>query len=252
MVEHVQMIGSGFIPFHADGRSVLVSRRSMNKRHFPGLWEILGGNLERGEDFEACVRREVQEEVACGILDLEHLASRARSMDDKLYMTVCWTGHLDGDPVMNTDEIQELRWVQRSDLQGLEFCPGDREMLELAFDRLGRGNKERFLRFIALYAAKNLEEIAPMIHPDVVLRDWNLVVRGKDAFLRETARNFANARSLDIKVLSLMENADTVSGELIIRVNGTEVLWVVDIFTFDAQGLITRSRSFIGIPEESL
>lgn len=96
------------------------------------------------------------------------------------------------------------------------------------------------------YADKNIAEISAMYAETIHLRDWNISVHGKDAAIRETAKNFAEAESLEIRVLALYENADTVAGEVHITVNGTIDLYVVDIMTFDGQGLITAIRSYKG------
>ena len=46
MVDKVQMIGTAFLPMDRVNKKILVSKRSMNKKYFPGFWEVLGGNLE--------------------------------------------------------------------------------------------------------------------------------------------------------------------------------------------------------------
>jgi len=78
------------------------------------------------------------------------------------------------------------------------------------------------------------------------LRDWNISVFGKAEALRETAKNFAEAESLEIRVLEVYESADTVAGELHIVVNDIIDLYVVDVVTFNTQGKITAIRSYKG------
>lgn len=103
-----------------------------------------------------------------------------------------------------------------------------------------------FRTCLRYYANKNLEAISAMYADDIHLRDWNISVRGKAAAVRETARNFADAESLEIRILALYENADSVVGEVHITVNGTIELYVVDIMTFDASGQISAIRSYKG------
>ncbi|CAA0354175.1 conserved hypothetical protein [Alteromonas infernus] len=43
-----------------------------------------------------------------------------------------------------------------------------------------------------------------------------------------------------------MENDNSVSGELKIVVNETEVLFVVDVVTFNSDGLISSIRAYLG------
>ena len=104
---------------------------------------------------------------------------------------------------------------------------------------------ELFLAQLHHYADKNLEATTAMFAEDIHLRDWNISERGKEAAVRETAKNFAEAESLDIRVLATYENADTVAGEVHIQVNGID-LYVVDIMTFNAEGKITSIRSYKG------
>lgn len=107
-------------------------------------------------------------------------------------------------------------------------------------------HQDRFLRFLAHYAAMDLPAILDTLAPEVTLRDWNLTVRGRDgveAFLRQ---NFADADTLAIEVLALHESADSVAGELRILVDGCIELFAVDVIQFDADGRIRAIRSYKG------
>lgn len=138
MVEKVQMIGTAFLPFDRTNKKILVSKRSMNKKYFPGFWEVLGGNLEFGEDFKDCVIREVKEEINCSINGLEHLHSRTMYLNDLMYITVAYYGELVETPVFNKEEISEIKWISQDELENFEFCPGDLELLMLGFEKLNR------------------------------------------------------------------------------------------------------------------
>ena len=91
MVDKVQMIGTAFLPIDKSNKKILVSKRSMSKKYFPGFWEVIGGNLEFGEDFKDCVIREVKEEI---------------------------------------------KWISENEIEDLEFCPGDVELLKLGFKKI--------------------------------------------------------------------------------------------------------------------
>lgn len=93
---------------------------------------------------------------------------------------------------------------------------------------------------------KNLEAVSAMLAEDVHLRDWNISVHGKAEALRETAKNFVEAESIEIQIFDVYENDISVAGELYIVVNGEIDLFVVDVVTFDAQGNITAIRSYKG------
>lgn len=107
-------------------------------------------------------------------------------------------------------------------------------------------NRQRGLDYLRSYAQKDLAAITAMLTEDVVLRDWNIAVRGKAAAVSETAKNFAGARSIEIHVLNVCENDESVAAELRIVVDGSIELHVVDVIGFDADGKISSIRAYLG------
>lgn len=105
---------------------------------------------------------------------------------------------------------------------------------------------ELFRAYLCHYADKNLEAISALLAEEVHLRDWNISVHGRAEALRETAKNFAKAESIVIRVLSIYEGPNTVAGELHIMVDGKIDLYVVDVVTFNAQDKVTAIRSYKG------
>jgi 8-oxo-dGTP diphosphatase len=136
MVEKIQMVGCAFLPIDRKMKRILISKRSMNKKFFPGFWEVIGGNLEFGEDFEDSVIREVSEEINCKIKNLEHLHSRVMYLDGLMYITVAYYGELFSEPIFNKEEISEINWITEDELEKFVFCPGDKELLKLGFEKL--------------------------------------------------------------------------------------------------------------------
>jgi len=136
MVDKIQMVGCAFLPIDREKKQILISKRSMKKKYFPGLWEVIGGNLEFGEDFENCIIREVKEEINCRIKGLEHLHSRAMYLNGLMYITIAYYGELLDKPVFNEEEISEIRWISEDELNNFEFCPGDIELLKLGFEKI--------------------------------------------------------------------------------------------------------------------
>lgn len=108
----------------ADGR-VLVARRPEGKDH-AGLWEFPGGKVADGETPEAALIRELREELAIEIkascLAPAAFASQALGEIHLLMpLFVCrkWVG------APTPQEGQELKWVRREALTGLEMPPAD-------------------------------------------------------------------------------------------------------------------------------
>jgi hypothetical protein len=107
-------------------------------------------------------------------------------------------------------------------------------------------NVEKFESYLLSYQNKDIEAVSTLFAPDIHLRDWKISVHGKTRAISENQKNFDNASSLEIDILNVMENENSVSGELKIVVNKTEVLFVVDVVTFNNDGLISSIRAYLG------
>ena len=106
--------------------------------------------------------------------------------------------------------------------------------------------KELAISYLRMYASKNLVAIEPMFDNNIILRDWKIRVIGKDRALEETHKNFDAVDTLDIEVLHIYSNNDTVAAELKIVIDKIEELYVVDVITFNEEGKITSIRAYKG------
>jgi mutator protein MutT len=110
-----------------DGR-ILVTRR-LRDTHLAGLWEFPGGKCDPGESHEACLTRELMEELGVGtrvgdeILVTEH-AYPERTV--RLHFRRC---EIDGDPRPLLG--QEMLWMAREDLPTLEFPDADARLIAI-------------------------------------------------------------------------------------------------------------------------
>ena len=106
--------------------------------------------------------------------------------------------------------------------------------------------KDLCVLYLERYAQKDLSGIEAMFSDDIILRDWKIRVTGKKIALEETHKNFEAADTIAIDILQMHEDADTVAAELKITVDTTEVLYVVDIITFNSKGQISSIRAYKG------
>jgi len=106
----------------------LVTRR-LKDTHLSGYWEFPGGKCEPGESHEACLARELEEELGVSsdvggeLLVAEH-AYPSRSV--RLHFRRC---AIDGDPRPLLG--QEMRWITREEMRSLEFPEADRDLIDL-------------------------------------------------------------------------------------------------------------------------
>ena len=106
--------------------------------------------------------------------------------------------------------------------------------------------RDRFAAYLEAYADKDLERVSTMFADGVALRDWKISVSGKRAAVAETEKNFNAAESVRIDILNTYESDDAVAGELRITVDESEVLYVVDVVSYDADGKISSIRAYLG------
>lgn len=108
--------------------SFLVTRR-LKGTHLAGTWEFPGGKCEAGETLEACLMREMREELAVGCTVGEEIFSVSHDYDDRRIQLHFFACTLDGDPVPQLG--QAMQWVPRAELASLEFPPADDELIRL-------------------------------------------------------------------------------------------------------------------------
>jgi 8-oxo-dGTP diphosphatase len=98
---------------------ILIDRRKVGGT-MGGLWEFPGGKIEPGETVEACISREIQEELAIEITVGEQLISIEHTYPTfHLTLTVHHCQHLSGVP--QPIESEEIRWVNVTDLDNYQF-----------------------------------------------------------------------------------------------------------------------------------
>jgi mutator protein MutT len=121
-----------------DGR-FLVSRR-LDGTHLAGLWEFPGGKCEPGETHDACLRRELREELGVDAVIHEQIVQTDFAYVEKAVRLHFRRCDIVGDPQARLG--QELRWVTRKELQLLELPDGDRELVALLVTATGAASLE--------------------------------------------------------------------------------------------------------------
>ncbi len=108
---------------------VLLQHRSAIKDHYPNLWDVsIGGHVSTNEDSLRVAVREVEEEIGLHITetDLEHLGALKTSLikNDGTYFDnefsdvyLLRTDKPIKDFVMQTTEVQDLKWIEIKKLQ---------------------------------------------------------------------------------------------------------------------------------------
>lgn len=115
---------------------VLLARRPEGKS-MAGLWEFPGGKVEKNETPEACLIRELKEELNLDIIEncLAPLTFASHAYSDfhllmPLYVCRVWNG------MPEPRENQTLKWVRAADLRDFEMPAADLPLVAFLRDYL--------------------------------------------------------------------------------------------------------------------
>lgn len=106
----------------AQGR-ILVARRGPG-RHLAGYWEFPGGKIEPGEAPEACLARELVEElgITCEVLGLRDTSVHTDELGtiELMAYDARWV-----EGVIVLSDHDAVEWVAPGDLPAIELAPAD-------------------------------------------------------------------------------------------------------------------------------
>ena len=110
----------------------LVTRR-LEGTHLAGCWEFPGGKCDSGEAQDACLAREMLEELGVGVVVGRRIFSTAHAYPERIVELHFFDCRLTGEPQALLG--QEVRWVKREDLSTLDFPPADDELIRRLMSR---------------------------------------------------------------------------------------------------------------------
>ena len=111
------------------GNCVLLAKRSKRRKRYPGVWDIVGGHQEPGEDMDQTLRRECEEEVALRPTEYTKLGTIEEPNPDvndphryHIFVVTKWHG---GEPQLQGDEHAEIRWFSLDETHRLDLALGE-------------------------------------------------------------------------------------------------------------------------------
>ena len=144
-----------------DGK-YLITRRSLNKKRFPGKWTVPGGRLETSDyvslpketEFywynvlEKVLKREVFEEVGINIKNIIYVTSLATIHQDGSPSLVisCMADYDSGEIQPQESETDQHEWVSLEEAKNHDLLDGIYDELVMA-ENLRKGVKSEWKRF---------------------------------------------------------------------------------------------------------
>ncbi|SRR3990172_3112260 len=140
----------------------LITRRSKEKKRFPGMWTVPGGHLEVKDYInlpkdtehywynvlEKVLRREVKEEVGLKIQNIKYVTSLATvHSDGKPSLVIsCMADYSSGKVQLQEKETDKFAWVSLKDAKKYKLLDGIYDELVMA-DNMIKGKKSEWKRF---------------------------------------------------------------------------------------------------------
>src|SRR5262245_2882019 len=119
-----KVVGVGVV--EKSGKFLITQRRFDD--HLGGIWEFPGGKKSPDESDEACVARELSEELGISVEVREHLETiRYAYPDRKLELRFYSCSLIGGDP--KPVQVQDFRWVSPQELIYYQFPKADRDLV---------------------------------------------------------------------------------------------------------------------------
>jgi 8-oxo-dGTP diphosphatase len=106
----------------------LITRR-LDHGHLAGLWEFPGGKCEAGETHEACLARELMEELGVGAEVGDELMVTEHAYPDRTVRLHFRRCDIRGEPQPRLG--QQIQWIARASLALLDFPEADRTLIAL-------------------------------------------------------------------------------------------------------------------------
>lgn len=106
----------------------LIAKRKKGK-HLGGKWEFPGGKVEHGETPEACLLRELEEELGIVVEVGNFVAEGIFGYEDRKIRLLGYSAkYVSGEFQLNAHE--EVRWVSADEFDGYDFAEADLPLIK--------------------------------------------------------------------------------------------------------------------------
>ena len=115
----VLQVGVKIFLKNPDGKYLLIRRSPIKYPGVKGEWDIPGGRINPGSLLLENLRREVKEETQLEIINEPKLiyAQDIIPNEEKHVVRLSYVGETKGDPILDTEENTEYKWLSLAELR---------------------------------------------------------------------------------------------------------------------------------------
>ena len=103
------------------------------------------------------------------------------------------------------------------------------------------------LEYFYQFSQKEINAVTEMFDDGIVLEDWENKAYTKEDVIAVYQKIFDSVDSISVTPMKIFNDGDVIIAQLLIRINGVDDIYVVDILTFDSvTGKIKAIQAFKG------
>ena len=119
LAEGEYRLGAEIWIFHPDGR-LMITKRSAEKRHCPGMWECTGGFVCAGETTLDTILREVREEIGLSLKEEDVRLVATERVDGQYIDLFTATADVEiASLTLQPEEVTDAKWVSLDELAAM-------------------------------------------------------------------------------------------------------------------------------------
>jgi len=104
----------------------------------------------------------------------------------------------------------------------------------------------RAKEYLKSFSEKNISKLYSLFSKNIILRDWNANNKGIENVIKQNKILFNKSKIIKIKTLKIFKYKKTVVAELLVSIDKSKPLFVVDVIDFDKNNKIKFIRAYIG------
>lgn len=107
-------------------------------------------------------------------------------------------------------------------------------------------NLSSLRKYFYLFSKRDADGLSKIYSDDVTLKDWEIESMGKQDVVSANQKIFDSVESIDARIISIykMKDKEEYSCEIMLMVNGKDIINVIDLIGFDDSGLINKIKAF--------
>ena len=129
-MKHIEVVAAVIIQY---GKVLCVQRPQNDKDYISFKWEFPGGKVEVGENREEALVREIQEELAAEIHELQFLMTVEHSYPDFHLTMHAYSCTLKTEEISLREHV-DMKWLATEELNQLDWAEADLPVVESLMD----------------------------------------------------------------------------------------------------------------------